>query len=44
MRRDQATVRATESMRLEDGMWKLANRWDIAVDEYARDGCDAGRA
>jgi hypothetical protein len=39
MRVDQAIIRATESMRLEDGTWKLANRWDITVDEYARDGC-----
>jgi hypothetical protein len=39
MRVDQAIIRATESMRLEDGTWKLASRWDIAVDEYSRDGC-----
>jgi hypothetical protein len=42
-RLDAAVVRATESMRLEDGTWKLANRWDIAIDDDASAHCDEGR-
>jgi hypothetical protein len=40
MRLDNAIIRATESLHAQDGTWKLAGRWDIAIDEYARDGCE----
>jgi hypothetical protein len=36
---DRATFHATETMRLEGGMWKLAARWDCKVEDDAAAGC-----
>ena len=42
-RADEAVIRATEALRLEDGTWKLAARWDVAIDEDPGARCDEAR-